>query len=61
MFLPKSHREGQHVDEGIDLEHTQEEDTKMLKSFSEEVPEETDIGSEVWYSQSVVCVEEDCE
>ena len=51
--LPESHRERKDVDEGIDLEHTQEEDTEVLKSLSEEVPEETNVGSEVWYSQSV--------
>ena len=48
--LPESHRERKDVDEGIDLEHTQEEDTEVLKGLSEEVPEETNVGSEVWYS-----------
>ena len=44
---PEAHGEGQDVDEGIDLKHTQEEDTEVLEGFCEEVPEEAHVGSQV--------------
>ena len=45
--LPESDAEGEDVDEGVDLKHTEEEDSKVLKGLSEEIPEEAHIGSEV--------------
>ena len=50
-MVPESHGEWEDVDEGIDLEHAEEEDTKVLKCFCEEIPEEA----------SVWCLVRDCE
>ena len=44
---PEAHGEGQDVDESVDLEHTQEEDTEVLKGLCEEVPEEAHVWSQV--------------
>ena len=34
------------------MKHTKEEESEVLKHFHEEVPEETNIGSEVGHSES---------
>ena len=49
---PESDTEGEDVDEGVDLKHTEEEDSEVLEGLSEEVPEEAHIGSEVWHHQT---------
>ncbi len=35
------------MDEGIDLEHTSEEQTEMVKHLGKEIPEQTNIWSEI--------------
>lgn len=41
------------VKKDIDLEDADEEETKVLKHLCEEVPEESDVWSEVWNRKSV--------
>ena len=51
-IIPESDSQWKDVDECIDLEDTEKEDSKVLKGFSEEVPEQTKVGGLVWNSQA---------
>ena len=42
--IPESDSQWQDVDECIDLEDTEKEDSKVLKGLGEEVPEQTKVG-----------------
>ena len=48
--IPESNCQRQDIDECIDLEDTEEKHSEVFKGLSEEVPEETKIGSLVWNS-----------
>lgn len=37
------------VEEDVNLEDEEEEEPKVLKHLRKEIPEEADIGGEVWY------------
>ena len=37
------------MNEGINLKHTNEEQSEMVEHFSKEIPEQTNIGCEVRY------------
>ena len=50
--IPESDGERQDVEEGIDLEYTEEEDSEVFKCLSEEVPEQTNVGSQIRNCQS---------
>ena len=50
---PESNSEWQNIDECIDLEDAEEEDSEVLKCLGEEVPEETKVGRLVRHWQSV--------
>lgn len=50
--LPESDCEWKDVDEGIDLEHAEEEHSEVFECFGEEVPEEAKIRSLVWDTQA---------
>ena len=52
---PESDGEWEDVDECIDLEDAEEEDSKMLKRLSEEIPEEAKVGGLVWNTKAVRC------
>ena len=41
------------VDESIDLEYTEEEQSKVFKHLCEEVPENSYVWGQVWYRQTV--------
>ena len=42
--LPESDGEGDDVDEGIHLEHTEKEHSEVFERLSEEIPEQTEVG-----------------
>ena len=42
--IPESDSQWQDVDECIDLEDTEKEDSEVLKGLGEEVPEQTKVG-----------------
>ena len=44
-YVPKPDCEWQDVDEGVDLEHTQEKHSEVLKGLREEIPEQPQVGS----------------
>ncbi len=37
------------VEEDVDLEDAEEEETEVFKHLSEEIPEEADVRGQVWY------------
>ena len=45
VVSPEAYGERDDVDEGIHLEHTEEEYSEVLKRLSEEVPEQAEVGS----------------
>ena len=52
-----AHCQWQDIDECIDLEDTEEEDSELLKGFGEEVPEETEVRRLVRYSKAARCAQ----
>ena len=50
--VPESNSEWQDIDECIDLEDAEEEDSEVLKCLGEEVPEETKVGGLIWHCQA---------
>ena len=60
--IPESDSQWEDVDECIDLEDTEKEDSKVLKGLSEEVPEQTKVGGLVWDRKTVdiVCKNSVC-
>ena len=46
LLKTKAKREDQNED--IDLKHTNEEFSEVVKHFREEIPEEPKIGSQIW-------------
>lgn len=47
IYLLQFHCQGNGVEEGIDLKDAHKEEAEVLKHFSKEVPEQSNIGSEV--------------
>ena len=41
------------MDEGIDLEHTDKKETEVVKHLSEEIPEQSNIRSEIRHHQTM--------
>ena len=50
--IPEPDSQWQDIDECIDLEDTEEKDSKVLKGLGEEVPEQTKVGRLVWDSKT---------
>ena len=46
--LLETKAEGEDQNEDIDLKHTDEECSEVVKHFREEIPEEPKIGSQIW-------------
>lgn len=46
--LLETKAEGEDQNEDIDLKHTNEEFSEVVKHFREEIPEEPKIGSQIW-------------
>ena len=44
-YVPKPDCEWQDVDEGVDLKHTQEKHSEVLKGLRKEIPEQPQVGS----------------
>lgn len=53
LSSPESEGEREDVDEGVDLEDTEEEDAEVLKGLREEIPEETNVRGEVGNCEAV--------
>lgn len=46
--LLETKAEGDNQNEDVDLKHTNEEFSEVVKHFCEEIPEEPKIGSQIW-------------
>lgn len=40
------------VEENVDLENAEEEEAEMFKHLGKEIPEESDVGGQVWYRET---------
>lgn len=49
QLLLELDRQGDGIQKDVNLEDADEEETKMFKHLSKEIPEEADIWCEVWY------------
>ncbi len=51
-YTPEVDGERKDIDEGVNLKDTKKEHSEMLKRLQEEVPEEAQVRSVVWYRKT---------
>ena len=52
LLWPEFHSQWYSIDEGVDLEHADEEETEVFEHFSEKVPEDAHVRGQVWDSEA---------